>query len=270
VLGVVHHGNFSDAFEHPLTRRTAERLVRQIDGIVFLSDALAERCAPWIPAEKRFVVPNTIDDALLCTDAEVEAKQAKRGEARPLRLLFFSHMIRSKGYMDVLAAVARLHARGLAVHADFVGRWDAEEAQPAFERAVREHGLQDVVAHHGGLYDRDAAKALYLAADVFLLPTYYPTEAQPLTVIEALNAGTPVVVTPHASLPEMINEGAEGHFVPPSAPEAIAEAVERLADPKHWTHASERARVRFETMFSPDAVRSRWAAVLGDPAARNA
>jgi glycosyltransferase involved in cell wall biosynthesis len=132
----------------------------------------------------------------------------------------------------------------------------------AFAETVRTHGLGQLVTHHGGIHDRAKAKALYLDADVFLLPTTYPTEAQPLSVIEALNAGTPVIATSHASLPEMLREDVEGHFVPAKDPEAIADAVERLLEFDHWKRLSVGARARFETAFSPETVKDRWVALL--------
>jgi glycosyltransferase involved in cell wall biosynthesis len=97
---------------------------------------------------------------------------------------------------------------------------------------------------------------------VFALPTAYPVEAQPLTVIEALAAGTPVVVTRQGGLPEMITDGVEGQFVPPRAPEAVAEAVEALTAPGRWAPASTAARARFERAFSPEAVGARWQGAL--------
>jgi glycosyltransferase involved in cell wall biosynthesis len=268
VFAAVHNGSFDRVFQSPLTRHTARRLVKRLNGLVFLSKELAHRCAPWVPDAKRFIIPNTIDEALLCSEEELTDKQAGRCEERArssqrtLRLLYFSHMIPSKGYEDVLEAVHLLHRRGRAITADFVGRWDSDERRCAFEDAVRDYALDGVVTHHGGIDDRKTARALYLAADVFLLPTTYPTEAQPLTVIEALNAGTPVVVTQHASLPEMIREGREGHFVPPHDPSAIATAVERFFDIDHWKRLSVGARTRFETVFSPGVVRMQWEMLL--------
>ena len=88
-------------------------------------------------------------------------------------------------------------------------------------------GLNAVITHHGGVTDRARIKALYLDADVFLLPSYYPTEAQPLTIIEALNAGTPVVVTRHSGIPEMVRGDKEALFVPPRAPDTSAVARSR-------------------------------------------
>ena len=262
VYAVVHRGNFDAVFRRPLTAATARRLVRRVRRFVFLTEQLSEACAPWIPTEQRTVIPNTIDAAVRCTDAEVAARRAAREERQAFRLLFLSNMIAEKGYRDVLDAVARLHAEGLAVRADFAGGWTADADRHAFEAFVREQGLEDVVTHHGPVTDRDRIKQLYLAADAFALPTYYPTEAQPLVILEALNAGTPVLATRHAGIPEMVREGAEALFVPPRDPAALAAAVRRLADDATWHRFSEAARRRFETDFSPEAVREKWLALL--------
>ena len=262
VYAVIHWGNFDRVFRHPLTAPTARRMARRLRGFVFLNDQLAARCAPWIPDAARLVIPNTIDEAVLCSDEEVTAKQAQRKTRTALRLLFLSNMIPSKGYLDVLEAVRLLHERGVALHADFAGRWTSEADRDTFEQRVAAAGLHEVITHHGGITDRARIKALYRAADVFLLPSYYPTEAQPLTILEALNAGTPVVVTRHSGIPDIVRADKEALFVPPQAPDAIAEAVQHLADEATWQAASRHARTRFQTRFSPDAVRRQWLGLL--------
>ena len=262
VYAVVHWGNFDRLFRHRLTAPTARRMLRRMHGFVFLNHQLAERCARWIPDAQRLVIPNTIDEAVLCTDVEVAEKQARQTHRTTLRLLFLSNMIASKGYLDVLEAVRLLRERGLALHADFVGRWASDDDRAAFEQRVEAAGLGEAVIHHGGVSDRARIKALYLDADVFLLPSYYPTEAQPLTIIEALNAGTPVVVTRHSGIPDMVRENQDALFVPPQMPEAIAEAVQRWAAYDAWRTASQHARWQFQHRFSPDAVRRLWVDLL--------
>ena len=263
VYAVVHWGRFDRLFTSTLTAPTARRLlVPRVDGFVFLSEGLSERCAPWIPAAKRRVIPNTIDDVVCCTPEEVEAKQRDRAARQRLRLLFFSNMIREKGYLDVLEAVRRLHRQGVAVEADFAGGWTSEADEADFERRVAAGGLQGVVAHHGAVRDRARAKRLLLDADVLLLPTFYPTEAQPLSILEAMNAATPVVATAHAGIPELVRHGREGLLVPPRDPATIAHAVLELQDAERWLDLSRNARDRFEGGFSAEPVRQRWRALL--------
>ncbi|MEM1128510.1 MAG: glycosyltransferase family 4 protein [Bacteroidota bacterium] len=265
VYGVVHWGNFDRLFRSPWTALTATWLVRRLEGFVFTDDALAARCAPWIPAHKRHAIPNTIDADLHCTDAEVAAKREAYSSARPFRLLFLSNMIVSKGYLDVLEAVRLLRDEGLAVHADFVGRWQDDADRQAFAGLVDQHELGAQVTHHGGVFDRDRVKRFYLQADAFVLPTYYPTEAHPVSIIEALNAGTPILTTHHASIPGMVRERHEALFVPKQAPAAIAEAVQQVAEPSTWHRLAVGARARYLQRFSASAIQRRWLDLLERP-----
>lgn len=260
VFAVVHRATFDGLFRHGATAATAPRLLRRLRGVVFLDETLAERCAPWIPAERRFVVPNTVDAAVVPPEAALARKLA-RGR-RPLRLLFLSNMMPEKGYADVLEAARRLHHQGFRFHLDLAGRWVREADAEAFKHYVAAHGLEEVVTHHGALTERAAIQARHLAADAFLLPTYHPTEAQPLALIEAMGAATPLIVTRHGGIPQMVTGGAEARFVPPHDPEAIAAAVRELADPALWQARAQAARTRFETTFSPAAVRARWVTML--------
>ena len=262
VYAVVHWGNFDRLFRSPLTRFTAARLVRRLSGFVF-NDGLDAKCAAWIPQEKRFTISNTIDEATQCTEAEVAEKQASRVNRKSLRLLFLSNMIPSKGYIDVLHAIKLLHDEGLPVVADFVGRWQSDAERDTFMNYVAANDLRNVVTAHGGISDRMLIKQFYLNADVFLLPTYYPNEAQPLSIVEAINAGTPVVTTHHASIPSMVREHAEeAIFVPSQSSVAIAEALRKLSATETWLRFSRAAVLRFKDHFSPDAVHSKWEELL--------
>jgi glycosyltransferase involved in cell wall biosynthesis len=266
VVGVVHRGDFASLFERPLTRASGHALVRRLSRIVFLTAGLADLCAAWVPDAKRAVVPNTLDAAAVPTPAEVAAARAarvaRRGGGHPIHVLYLSGMIRSKGYLDVLDAVGALHSRGVPVRARFVGRWESDEAERVFHKRAAALGVGSVIEAAGGLSDRGAVRDAYLNADVFVLPTAFPFEAQPLTVLEAFAAGTPVVVTCHAGLPEMVDDGVEGRHVPARDPAAIAAAVVDLARPDAWTAASEAARARFERQFSPESVGQQWRALV--------
>ncbi|MDT7858014.1 glycosyltransferase [Rubrivirga sp. S365] len=262
VVAVVHRGDVERLFRSPLTAATGRALVRRLAGVVFLTEGLAARCAPFVPAAKRWVVPNTIDDAAIPAPPEVEAARADRAGRPGVRLLYLSGMIPSKGYADVLDALAVLRGRGVDASATFAGRWPSSAAESAFRARVDALGVGGAVRVLGGVSDRTEVRRLYLDADAFVLPTAYPVEAQPLTVIEALAAGTPVVVTRHAGLPEMVDEGRGGRFVRAGAPAEIADAVQALGRGGTWAAASTAARARFERQFSPAVVGARWRALL--------
>lgn len=262
VVGVVHRGDFDRLFTSPWTRRSGRQLVERLSALVFLTERLSGACARWVPSEKRRVIPNTISDDVIPDASQVQDKQARwaaRLPDAPLRVLYLSAMIPSKGYKHVLEATALLRDRGIPVRTTFAGRWESDEAERVFAARIRQLGLAQAVEVLGGV-SREEAGALHLQADVLVLPTAYPVEAQPLVVIEALAAGTPVIVTRHAGLPEMISEGIEGRFVASASPSEIADAAETLRS--GWPTHSQAARERFELAYSPKAVCLQWLSLL--------
>ena len=260
IIASIHWGNFSDVFERHLTGPTARRLVRRIDRYVIQSASLAGTLTGWIPDDKLRVIPNYVPPC--ATTKELSAKAQSDAGGRNLRVLYLSNMIAEKGYLDVLEALALAKRQGMDVEADFAGRWNSQHDADAFEARIGALGLRGMVRAHGPVADRQRVQALFLAADVFVLPTYYPVEAQPMTIIEALSAGTPVIVTRHASIEEMVREGREALFVAPRTPEAIVHALRTLAHRTTWRAFSRQARQRYEDCFGASIVRKEWTSLI--------
>ncbi len=258
VHAVVHWGNFDALFRRRSTRLTALRMVERLSSVVFLNELLRNRCRDVVPDEKAHIIPNTIDESIQLTSREVETKQLIRKDRKVFRLFYLGSMTPSKGWADAVLATEILHKAGRPVQLDLVGRWESETDKAAYTDQIVRGGLNGIVHHHGAISDRTHLKEMYALSDAFVLPTYYPTEAQPLTVIEALNAGTPVISTAHAGIPEMVTDGIEGYLVQKQEPDQIARAVEKLMHFETWRQRSISARKRFETTFHPDRIAAKW------------
>lgn len=257
VVAVVHRAYFDRMFVG-ITAPSARRVVDRCAAVVFLTEGLSERAAPYVPAEKRVVIPNTVGADVLCTDAEVETTRTARLARPGLRLLFLGNLMPEKGYDLALDATARL-ARTHDVRLDLVGRWPSAEAEAAFAGRLAALELEGRVVAHGGV-PHEHIKQFVLGADLLLFPSTHPSEALPVAVLEALNAGTPVVGVRHGALPEIVRDGA-GTLVSPDA-DALADAVVALASPDAWALASRAARARFDTAYGPDTVRQNWLALI--------
>ncbi len=87
--------------------------------------------------------------------------------------------------------------------------------------------------------------APYLQAlDVFVLSSW--SEGLPMSLLEAMAAGKPIVATAVGGVPEVVRDGREGRLVPPGAPDALADALLELtadADGRRAMGAAARARV---------------------------
>ncbi len=71
-------------------------------------------------------------------------------------------------------------------------------------------------------------RALFAAADVFVLPT--AGETMGFAIIEAMAAGLPVISTRVGAVPEVVDDGTTGILVPPGDVAALTGALKRLAE----------------------------------------
>lgn len=99
------------------------------------------------------------------------------------------------------------------------------ELRPAMEQLARELGIASHVRFWG--VRSDVADVLN-AADIFTLPSKY--EGNPMSVMEAMAAGLPVVATAVGGVPELIEEGVSGFLTPNENVDALATALQRLVD----------------------------------------
>src|SRR5205823_13173952 len=89
---------------------------------------------------------------------------------------------------------------------------------------------------------------LLAAADLFVLSSR--SEGLPISVLEAMAAGLPVVATNVGGMPEVVVNGETGFLVPPAEPRALAEAVGRLLlDPELRQRFGAAGRRRAERRF---------------------
>jgi L-malate glycosyltransferase len=108
-----------------------------------------------------------------------------------------------------------------------------------------------------GKIDPDRMPALYADADLFVNASV--VDNQPVSIIEALSAGLPVVSTPTGDIRFMLQDGDAGVLVPPDDPAAMARALLALwRDPEHAAALARRARSDAAKYTWP-AVREQWA-----------
>jgi len=156
---------------------------------------------------------------------------------KPFMMYYLSNLIWSKGYFEVLQAVDMLvNKEGRDVKCVFAGKFmaSADDMRPGisnkedFDNFVEDHHLADAVSYYPGMYGEQKDE-MFARANVFLLPTYYINEGQPVSIIEAMAYGCVPIVTKYRHIPMMVTEE-NGCFVEAKKPDQIARAIVALMD----------------------------------------
>lgn len=257
ILAFIHNGNFDSVLCKKSHEKITRSFIDKVDKFVFLSEGLRQKATKYIDAAKCVVIKNSIDAVVTFNDEEIKRKISEYNGS--LRIVYISNMNPTKGYMDLAVAVKMLAERKAFINmqVDFVGEWLSEEQLLSFNGFISENKLDNIIKVHGKINDRVQIKAMLYQSNIFVLPTYFSQEAQPLSIIEALNAGTPVIATKHASIPEYIADGYNGFLVSKQAPEEIANAIEQLADITLWKTLAANARQSFTDQFSMEVYKQK-------------
>jgi colanic acid/amylovoran biosynthesis glycosyltransferase len=182
-------------------------------------------------------------------DLDRFAPNGVRGDDPPL-VLAVGRLIEKKGLSDLVRACALLRARGLSFRCMIVGKGPLERE---LKRLARELKVGDLV-ELAGPRPREQLLELYRRASVFAAPCVVGSDGNrdglPTVLVEAMALGVPVVSTDVTGIPELVENGNTGIVVPQHAPEALADAIERLLDDRLTALAlAAGARARIEQEF---------------------
>jgi glycosyltransferase involved in cell wall biosynthesis len=141
----------------------------------------------------------------------------------PTRLLWLSNLFHAKGIETLLAACLILRAQGLAFDLTIAGA-EGDLTKADLSSLLDLYQMRAAATCLGSVSGA-AKKATFEKADLFVFPSHYANEAQPLVVLEAMAANVPVITSDIATLPEYVLDDETGRLCPPKNPEKLANAI---------------------------------------------
>lgn len=140
-----------------------------------------------------------------------------------MRIMALGRLSPEKGFAVLLEALALLRDRGVVAELRIVGDGPT---RGALERQIAGLDLVHQVTLTGELPPAEVSREL-AASDLFAMPSF--SEGLPISIMEAMAVGVPVVSTWIAGIPELARGGETALTVPPADAEALAAAIARLA-----------------------------------------
>lgn len=254
----LYQGNVVSEFSR--WRHRVERdLVGRAEATIVCSTAMRSELVERLGAadNRLAVVGNGVHPQRWVTSPvqRAAARQSLGISSAPV-LVLVGRLEHEKGAQDAIEAVARLSDRRPPPHLLLVG--DGSRADDLVRQAA-DLGLGTQVHLLGRRGDADVAAVLG-AADVALVPSRY--EPFGLVALEAMAAGTPLVVSATGGLLDVVEDDVSGLVVPPADPVALAHAVARLLDDGDLRQRlSTTASARVSAHFGWDAVAAATGAV---------
>jgi colanic acid/amylovoran biosynthesis glycosyltransferase len=194
-------------------------MLPRIDGIVAVSAFLLEQLASrGLTHPNSMVIPSGVDSRMF-----------EPAEKDPNLVLSVGRMVEKKAPLTTLRAFARVAAQQPSLRLEMIGEGPLRESGVAEAQALN---IADRVTFHGKqghqfVIERLRRAAIYMQHSVTGLNG--ETEGAPTSIQEAMMAGTAVLSTQHAGIPEIVRDGERGLLVPERDLDAYAAGLSQLA-----------------------------------------
>lgn len=211
-----------DIFVHRLLLRrkiATARFVRSVSGF---NKAFLSGLYPSIISDKIHVVPMGVNHD------QYDTRPPQRDAAALPVILSVASLMPNKGFGFLIEACAALLREGVGLECRIVGDGPL---RARLQEAIEEHGLTTSVRLLGLLPQEEVIRQLH-ECDLFVLPGTISLDGQmdgtPVSLVEAMAAGRPVIAPAISGIPELINDGITGILVDSTHPDRIVDAMRRL------------------------------------------
>lgn len=207
--------------KNTLRYRINKYFLRGLAGIIVEGLPQHHMFSRIVDEHKVHVVPNFAQDFLLTDEKTVVEKFSS---TTPLKVLFLSNMLPGKGHFELIDAYKQLDSQiKEVVTLTFAGKMVSTKDENLFYDKTK----GEVNIHFlGGVYDNEKKK-VFLDAHVFCLPTYYPYEGQPFSIIEAYATGCVVITTDHSGIGFIFKDNVNGFQVEKKSVESLKDVLQK-------------------------------------------
>ncbi len=212
--------------------------------VVAVSEKSAQALRTVCGVTQPMVVANPIVTDPKRLNLPQQAKRSQNVERlgdQPLLVTTIARLYVMKGLPYLLEAIAQIKLTHPAIQFKVYGDGPLYQALLAQASQLGLDGEQIFV----GTFTRQELPAIMVQTDIFVLPSIL--EGLPLSVIEAMAYGCPIVATAVGGIPELIEDGVNGLLCQPADPVGLAQKIQALIeDPTLRVHLGNTARQAYE------------------------
>ncbi len=249
---VVHlHGGaaFSNLFLQggTLWRGLMNFVLRRVSRFIVLGEVHRPIFTPWARPECISVVPNGIEES---SPADPDYSPSAARDRTRFRVVYLSTLCRGKGLFLLLEAMSLIVREHSDTECVIAGQWWGRTTKAEAEELICKLGIQNHVSFVGPMTGPEKSEFLR-SGDVFVFPSIYPLEGQPLVILEAMREGLPVVASDIGCMAETVEQGVTGFIVPQNDLQAVCDKVLTLIrNPTLRASMGKCSQARFEQHYT--------------------
>jgi glycosyltransferase involved in cell wall biosynthesis len=182
--------------------------MKKMAGVIVEGPVNFETFKTVFPENRIHIVPNFAEDFLFVSDEEISNKF---NNLTTINILYLSNLIPGKGYNELADAFILLDSEAKSkLDISFVGGFENSESELVFLDKIKPFSQ---LKYLGKFIDGLEKRKLYCKSHVFCLPTYYPFEGQPISILEAYATGCAVITSNHSGIPFIFKDKMNGFLV---------------------------------------------------------
>ncbi len=206
VVWHMHAGRFAVFYQQH--RYAVRKVVNKSDVIIALSEYWKEYFKNEFPTKRVEIIKNVIS-----------APRVHKQQTGYFTLLFLGLLGKNKGIYDLLECIRdhKVEFQG-KLKLYIGGNGEIEHVK----QLIKEYDIADITIFEGWV-SGDKKIELLNKSDAYILPSY--KEGLPISILEAMSYGMPIISTPVGGIPEIVSNGENGYLVEPGNKEDIYKAI---------------------------------------------
>ncbi|MDA0317068.1 MAG: glycosyltransferase family 4 protein [Bacteroidetes bacterium] len=216
--------------------------------IILLSNLLKNDLKLVRSKHNLFFIPNGIKP--------IKHKGIKQSKLNPIKLLYLSNLIESKGVIILLKAISQIVSQGYDNFSiSFVGKPSKSITETIFNQEVEKYNLNKHVNYLGPKYG-DEKYDILKNSDIFVFPTY--KDCFPLVLLEAMQSKLAIISTYEGAIPEIIDNNINGILCrKKSVDDLVLNIIKLLENPELINKLGDNAYEKFEKHYTAEKFESR-------------
>ena len=186
--------------------------------IFVLSEEFKEKIVEWGYKGEVVVITTTVD-ANLAKNFSLEERVQRYRNSTTTKILFLSRIVKEKGVFELIEAFENINQK--LKHVKLIIAGDGEAFEELKSRVEKKENIELT-----GYVEGEKKIELLSDADIYILPSY--TEGLPISVLEAMLFGLPIITTKVGGLKRFFQEDKMGYFIEPKSSKSIEDAILKI------------------------------------------